>query len=162
MKKSSFKLKLHPPLAWVINGSKWLRSVANKDTCTPFEGCLQFLHRPLDECNTNGAILVAIGQKLSFTRTAIGFFGCISAPFPMIFLKIRTARSPQMNNKRCKFGCDWSKIKGACSAVCYFGCISNFMGGIFLKIIPRILHSCHVNATSLVPMGQKLKSLYLE
>jgi len=36
------------------------------------------------------------------------------------------------------------------------------MEGIFLKIIPRILHSYHINAISLVPIGQKLKALYLE
>jgi hypothetical protein len=92
----------------------------------------------------------------------MSFFGCISASFLMVFLKILTAWSPHMNNKRCKFGCDWPKIKGACSAVFHFGCISNFMGSIFLKIIPPIFHSCHINATSLVPIWQKLKALYLE
>ena len=153
---------LRPVLACVINGSIWLRSAINKGTCIPLEGCLQFILCPLNECNTNVVILFAIGQKLSFTRTALGFFGCISASFPMVFLKIRTAWSPRMNNKLCKFGCDWSKIKVAYSAVCHFGYISNFVGGIFLKTIPRILHSCHINATSLVPIGQKLKALYSE
>lgn len=142
MKKSSFKLKIRPLLACVINGFSWLRSVINKGTCIPFEVCLKFTRCPLNECNTNSPILVAIGQKLSFTRTAMLFFGWIAASFRIIFLNIRTAWSPHMNNKRCKFGCDWSTIKGTCSTLYHFGCISNFMGGIFLKIIPRI--STHV------------------
>lgn len=161
MKKSSFKHKIRPLLACVINGSICLRSVINKGTCIPFEGCLKFIFCLVSECNINSAILVAISYKLSFTRTAMGFFGCISASFPTISLKICTALSPHMNNKRWKFGCDWPKIKGACIAVCHFGCISNFMGRIFLKIIPPIFHSCHINATSSVRIGQKLKALYL-